>query len=416
MGSVNVDGWADPTFDYGRQESVMGNDNQTGTGIFSNWATAAGTQSGTADPNKLYNTSDLSRFMGNIGMDPMQFGAAPDYSKFYTPETAKQLVSVAGNDSGTETWYDNPDYKAASFDTAGATKAYNEYQSMLAGKLGLDPNARYLYSNQSKNPTSALDSRDTVDALYKYNADANTYDPLAAFNHHNNSSWVENRGTYGMMAAALATILSAGAASGAFAGLGAAEAGTAGAVSGMDLAADAGMMGANGIGGAAAAWDGAALGGMSGMDLAADAGSMGANSIDGAAAGWDAGVGASSNGSWDAMTSDGYGGDNWDNFGNMGGGGGGSGSWYEPAAGSGSSYLKNAKDAYDLAKQGKGLYDSLTGAGGSGGKGGSSGAMGPFSGGMSAGDRYRQQLAANAIRELGQKEPGFQSVWSGPAQ
>src|SRR5678815_3871275 len=113
MGSVSVDGWADPTFNWGQNEVLQGNDSQSSTGMFSPYAEAFGTQSGTADPNKLYNTSDLSRFAGNIGMDLSQFGPAPDYSKFYDPGTAKQLVSVAGNDSGTETWYDNPDYKAA---------------------------------------------------------------------------------------------------------------------------------------------------------------------------------------------------------------------------------------------------------------------------------------------------------------
>lgn len=150
------------------------------------------------------------------------------------------------------------------------------------------------------------------------------------------------------------------------------------------------------------------------------AGSMGAPAADsslGAFEGIGSGVGGSgasaegglgaANGSWDIPG--GFESDAWDNFGSMGGGGGGAGSWYEPAAGTGagSSWLK---DLYNGAKS------LIPKSGGSGGSGGSSGAMGPFSGGMSPGDRYRQQLAAQAIRELGQKEPGFQSVWSGPPQ
>jgi hypothetical protein len=75
---------------------------------------------------------------------------------------------------------------------------------------------------------------------------------------------------------------------------------------------------------------------------------------------------------------------------------------------SGSNWLK---DLYDTAKSGKGLMP------GGGAGGGAGGASGPFTGGgMSPGDRYRQQLAAQAIRDLGQKDPGFQSVWSGPPQ
>lgn len=244
MQSLDAGDWRGPSFSMG----TMSN----GPGMDSSPAFFASGNQGLSLHDGGF-TSDLSSYFKDTGI------AAPDWNSFYHPEKDTYTTSYGGTDNSSSgyTMRDDP-LKSGAFDSEGAAKAYYKYQSDIAAKLGLDPTARYAVSNQDRNPTggSATDNKNNVNALYKLNSDTNQFDPIWGQNYYNPSSWVQNRGMYGSMAAGLASVLTAGAASGAFGALGGAEAG--GAVSGMDLAADAGMNGANSIYGAAGAWDGAA--------------------------------------------------------------------------------------------------------------------------------------------------------------
>lgn len=174
--------------------------------------------------------------------------------------------------------------------------AYNTAAQAEAARLGLDPTGKYAVGH-FENPTGNGD-KDQVSAYYKIDANGNAV-PVGAQSQYAPHDWVDFNRQAAIMAAIAAATAGYGAYASGAAGAGGAAAGAgAGAsdaalVSGMDLAADAGVMGANGIGGAGAMFG-------PGVGLATAAPAYGGVGTSGAGAGTDAIVngsaGAASNG------------------------------------------------------------------------------------------------------------------------
>jgi hypothetical protein len=245
IGSLSGAQWGSPTFSDitgSGQQTDSGNGPQTDT-----WTPSGAVAGNNAASGGTYmRTTDLSQLMGDLGGKVK----APDWNSFWTTTPAAQIQVGQGEGGSME---DDPNHPAtSSYDTAGATKAYWDWQKQLATTAGLDPTGQYIYDNELSNPTSAADSKDTVAGVYRLNNQTGTYDPVYAANQHHNSSWVDNRSDYEFAAMGLAAVLSAGASAGAFGALGAATDSAGAGMSGMDLAADGAASGGNAIGGTSA--------------------------------------------------------------------------------------------------------------------------------------------------------------------
>lgn len=266
------------------------------------------------------------------------------------------------------------DYESTPVDAYAVSPTGQRLKAVSGSSIGQDPNGKY-FVDTFGNPTSQS-NHDLTDVTYKMDANGNAV-PIGANDYYKQSSWMASGPD---VLKTLGTVLAAGAAGGAFTG---AEAG--------------------GVGGSAE--------GLSGMDLAADAGATSGNNI-AYAGGQLGGGGAASAGGEIANTgSDAHfyqpqeGGVGVQDLGNMGAAG--TPTIPSMSLGSGSSLA-------DLLKQGgKALIGSQQGTGSATGSGGSGGLLALLGGGssMSAGDRYRQQLLSQSLRDGQQQQPQAMPGW-----
>jgi len=190
------------------------------------------------DPNAYGGTGSLA---GVNSLSGLQFHAA-------TPETSRETESG--------TWV-NP-AEGAYVISSNGTKLY------LSG----DDQSGYTFTDNYNDP-SGNSTHDQTRITYSYDPKTGTATPIGNQHYYQGSDWTN---TYRDVLTYLGPVLAAGA-GGAYLGAGSTAGEGAGAVSGMDLAADAAVGSGNNIVTAGGALSGgeAATGGLSGMDLAADA-------------------------------------------------------------------------------------------------------------------------------------------------
>lgn len=326
---------------------------------------------------------------GSTGYYKPQLGAATSPAPTSTPG-----VNYSGNQPGL--WYDpskyDPNNRLSAINTLSGlqfndatpgrytprgdsgdewTDGERAYvQSSNGTKLYLngDANQGYTFSDRYNDPTGKSE-KDQMGVTYSYDPKTGTAKPISADPFYQPSDWVN---TYRDVLTYLAPVVTAGL-GGAYFGAAGEVGGGGEAVSGMDLAADAGAA--------------------SGNNVAYAGGQLGAEGGSTASLGSDAHFYQPQSGGVGVQ-----------DLGNMGG----AGTATIPSmtlGGGASNYLKDAYDTYKAYKGVAGAVSGGSGASSSGSTGGNS------SRGLSAGDRFRQQLSAQALRDQVQQPTQAMPGW-----